>query len=208
MGITTWLDRITDESNSWLSASRAEAAKDYSAAAVLYLDDASACVKRESKVRAALSCFCAAECMDALGARMESKRLYYEAGRLYASMADHGLSGSIREALWALQRAHACYTLAEQVKEAEAINGAYKLLARRANPFEGGSQWLEMPKVAPRQYATLPSRNLKPPAEVMEAMAGFLILCGGKAPQEEGLAKFSRAGDLNDDQESFVSQLG
>ncbi len=209
MGVTTWLDRITDESNLWLSAAKAEEAKDYESASIQYLEDAGECVKRGWKVRGALSCFCAAECIDAMGARAEAKQLYLEAGRLYSSIADHGATGSIREALWALQRAHACYVLADRLKDAEAIHQAYRLLARRANPFSGGSSWLEMPKVEPRPESGASQGNSVPlNAGVERAVDKFLSVTGGAPAAEDESPRLRRTGGMADAQESFVSQLG
>ena len=205
MGATTWLDRITDESNLWLSASKAEEAKEYPRAAIHYLEDAGECFERGSKGRAALSCYCAAECLAAMGATEEAKSLYVQSGKLYTVIADHGVSGSIREALWALQRAYACYVMAEQVKEAEATNDAFKLLARRANPFSGGSNWLEMPKVSPKQRG---GQTAPLPAEVKTSTDEFLALCGSRVRIERAEPRTRRTGGMVDDQEGLVSQLG
>ena len=208
MGVTTWLDRITDESNLWLSAAKAEEAKDYATAAVQYLGDAGVCLERGSKVRAALSCFCAAECLSAMDGRADAKRLYHQAGKLYFAIADHGVSGSIREALWALQRTYACYVQAEQVKESEAINEAFKHLARRANPFSGEPQWLEMPKFVPKEWAGA-GEGAQVPREAKEAVDEFLVLCGATRASSQGQnLKPRRTGGMVDDQESFISQLG
>jgi hypothetical protein len=206
MGVTTWLDRITDESNLWLSAAKAEEARQYQSAAIQYLADATQCVGRGASVRAALSSFCAADCLVMLGDAADARLLYFQAGRLYSNIADHGVSGSIREALWALQRAYASYVLAERPKEAEAINEAFRLLARRANPFSGGSGWLEMPKVSPPPSGT---SSGEVPKDVKKAVDAFLSVAdkgrsGGTQREDRPLRK----GGLVDDQESFVSQLG
>ena len=207
MVVTTWLDRITDESNLWLTAAKAEEAKDFPDAAVQYLSDASDCLERGSKVRAALSCYCAAECLAAMGAKPEARILYFQAGKLYSRIADHGVSGSIREALWALQRAHACYVHADRIKESEAIAEAFKLLARRANPFSGGAAWLDLPQVAPKVWGSGGAAEV--PAEVKKALDGFLEQYGGPAARtDDAQTKPRRTGGTMDDQESFVSQLG
>ena len=209
MGVTTWLDRITDESNLWLSAGRAEEAKDYSGAATLYLDEAAICMERGSRVRSALSCYCAAESLSMLGASSQADWLYSEAGRLYAGIADHGVSGSIREALWALQRSHACYVLAGNLRESGKILEAYTFLVRRANPFAVGSEWLEMPKVAPRRRPGKVTTDLELGTELRRSLERFFSL---REPAvsfaQERNPRQRRSGGMVDEQESLVSQLG
>ncbi len=207
MGVTTWLDRITDESNLWLSAAKAEEAKDYRAAAAQFLEDASDCLSRGSKVRAALSCYCAAECVSRIGARKEAQQLYYRAGKLYTEIADHGVSGSIREALWALQRAYGCFVLADEAKDSEMVFEAHRLMARRANPFSIGSDWFEMPKLV-RQHEDGPTAT-ELPLEVETEMEGFLALAEAEALKRSNASiRQRRSGGMNDGPESFVSQLG
>ena len=210
MGVTTWLDRITDESNLWLSASKAEEAKDHAGASVQYLNDASECLSRGSKVRAALSCYCAAGCLSKMGAVSDSKKLYHEAGRLYAAIADHNVSGSIREALWALQRSYGCFTLAGSAKDSETVFQAHRLLSRRANPFNDGSSWLEMPKVAGiRREDGKKAGQTDTPLEVEGAIDRFMAMV--RSDEQETavrVAKFRRRGGMSNGPESLVSQLG
>ena len=206
MGITTWVDRITDETNLWLSAGKAEEAKDYQGAIVLYLEDASACLERNSLVRGALSCNCAAECFSIMGARAQAIWLYSEAGRLYAGIDEHAVSGSIREALWALQRAYACYVLAGDEERSRGIMDAYKFLGRRANPFAIGSQWLEMPKVIPGRQGGAGAAELGP--EVKRAFEDFFARREAPMQPRRGRRGSAAARGAFDDQESIVSQLG
>jgi hypothetical protein len=205
MGVTTWLDRITDESNLWLSATKAEDSKDFITASVLYLEDAVACLDRNSLVRAALSCSCAADSLGKLGASTEARRLYLEAGGLYASLADHGISGSIREALWALQRAYACFVLGGHIREAQATLESFQLLARRANPFDGNPSWSAMPKVSPRNLIQ-PGEKGEVPAEVIDAVER--LIAAREKIGAEGLPARRKVGRFIDGQESIVSQLG
>ena len=208
MGVTTWVDRITDESNQWLSAGKAEEAKDYSTAAVLYIRDAAACLMRNSPVRAALSCYCAAECASRLGATLQADWLYSEAGRIYSSIADHGVSGSIREALWALQRDYACYSLAGNDRESRRTMESYGFLVRRANPFTIGSEWLAMPEAPTRRRQDGQSQGAELPPEVKRAIEDFFALREPSAPDGRKRTGPRRVGGLVDDQESFVGQLG
>jgi hypothetical protein len=205
MGVTTWLDRITDESNLWLSATKAEDSKDYATASLLYLEDAVACLDRNSLVRGALSCSCAADSLGKLGASAEAKRLYLEAGGLYASLADHGISGSIREALWALQRAHACFVLGGHIKEAQTVLESFDLLARRANPFDASPFWSVMPKVSPVKLLE-PDGKREVPAEVIDAVER--LIAARERIGEKDLPAKRKVGRFVDGQESIVSQLG
>jgi hypothetical protein len=149
MGITTWLDRITDETNVWLSAVKAEEGGDFGSAAVLYLDDAAACLKRNSTIRAGLSAYCAADCLARAGGGEMAKRLFLEAGVLYSEKAEDKLSDSIRESMWALQRAYACFVQAGDAKEAERVKEELSVLAMRANPFVGVPDGFKL--LAPRR---------------------------------------------------------
>ena len=207
MGVTTWVDRITDESNLWLSAGKAEETGDYSASAALYLVDAAACLERGAGARGALSCYCAAECLSKLEASAEADWMYSEAGRLYAALADHGVSGSIREALWALQRAHACYVLAGDGPEAKMILDVYNFLVRRANPFALESKWLEMPKAIPRRPESGTKRRGLDP-NVRRAIEDFYAVREPRVFTERVEPLARKPGRDIDDQESVVSQLG
>jgi hypothetical protein len=207
--VTTWLDRITDESNFWLSAGKAEESKDYSSAAALYLEDTVACLGRGSRVRAALSCYCAAECLSAVGAAEQADWLYSEAGRIYAGIADHGVSSSIRESLWALQRAYACYVFAGDEAESRRILESYRFLVRRANPFMIHSEWLEMPKVAPRKRQDSGAKQVSLDPRIRRALERFFALREPAVSSKKGrAARPRRAGGSLDEQEGFVSQLG
>jgi hypothetical protein len=208
MGVTTWLDRITDESNLWLSAGKAEQAGDCSSAAVLYLEDACACLRRNSPVRAALSCYCAAECVSKCGASLQADRLYSQAGRLYVGIADHEVSGSIREALWALQRAYACYSLAGNSEDSRRTLESYRFLVRRANPFAAGSEWLGMPEVRPRIGRDKEGLDAELGHGVKRAIEEFSALMAPSGLKGGGWKEPRRLGGLVDDQESFVGQLG
>jgi len=209
MGPTTWLERITDESNVWLSATKAEDAEDYSGAALLYLSDASACLKAGSVVRSALGVTCGAGCLSKAGGPAEARRLYLEAGLMYSETAEEKVSVSIREALWALQRAYECFVLAGDAKGTESTYKAFNLLSKRANPFTGGAVSFELPKVESLKRVPDPvtERLLSPGAK--EAVQRFLMLRskiagkGGKVPPRKKHLENSSDAEAN-----FASQLG
>jgi hypothetical protein len=209
MGVTTWLDRITDESNVWLSALKAEEGNDFAGAAVLYIGDAANCLKNGSVVRSALSCACAAECLAKAGANSEAKTLYLQAALMYSETAEAKVSTSIREALWALQRAYECFVQAGDTKGTQATYQAFTLLARRANPFDAGAKGFELPKVG--MNAAVGQAETRPAArEVQDALARFMKIRGKTKP---GLARDSppsrpRRPEGIDAEASVVSQLG
>ncbi|SRR5713101_8889708 len=212
MGATTWLDRITDETNVWLSAVKAEEANDLHSAATLFLNDAASWLEKGSTVRAALSCSCAADCLTKAGAVEQGKRLYFEAGVIYSEIADARLSNSIRESLWALQRAYECFVLAEDVKEAEGSRENFEILAKRANPFALGASGFELPEIRPRTRAVTKGRT--PPLAEGNAKAAldlFLALRLKQRPRDDKDRQLRRARTPELElsaQESFVSQLG
>ncbi|HEV2138181.1 MAG TPA: hypothetical protein VGR53_05015 [Nitrososphaerales archaeon] len=212
MGATTWLDRITDETNVWLSAVKAEEANDFQPAATLYLNDAVAWLGKGSPVRAALSCSCAADCLTNAGVVEQGKRLYFEAGVMYSEIADARLSNSIRESLWALQRAYECFVLAEDVKEAEAARENFELLAKRANPFAIGASGFELPDIRPRTRSGTKGRTTAPVESPLKAAIDvFLALRLKQRPLEDKDRQLRRARTPELElsaQESIVSQLG
>jgi hypothetical protein len=211
MGVKTWLDRITDETNLWLTAVKVEEGKDFSGAAVLYLRDASSNLKETTGVRSALSCACAAECLAKAGAIPQAKDLYFEAGLMYGEVAEAKVSYSIRETLWALQRAYECFVLAEDAKGTQATHEALSLLARRVNPFVVGTEGFQPPRVASRSRLNSRSVEAQPVgSKVQEAVDGFKALRRGRNPAKEGKGRAPprRIREESDAEESIVSQLG
>src|SRR2546428_9636836 len=109
MRVVTWLDKLTDESNTWFAALRAEAEGDFVSAIVLYLRDATESLRQGSLVRAGLSCSCAADCLVKTGDPVRSRHLYHEAGDGYRENFERAVKVSVRDALWPLERAYECY---------------------------------------------------------------------------------------------------
>mgnify|MGYP006207602731 CR=1 FL=1 len=68
MQVKTWLQRLTDESNLWFNAVRAEDDGNLEDAISYYIKDALECARQRSLVRSALSCSCAANCLAKMGA--------------------------------------------------------------------------------------------------------------------------------------------
>lgn len=207
MKITTWLDRITDESNLWLSAVQAEDSGDTGRAAALYLEDASVSLEAGAAPRAALSCSCAARCLLSVGALQDSRTLYFEAGVTYSEIAASRFANSIREALWALQRAYLCFLMAGDVGESERAKREFESLVRRADPFEGGS-WFELPKV-PAPNPGLPG-GAPVPESVRSEMDRFIMLRRTRKAETGPAwdARRAREGGEALDQESFAGKLG
>lgn len=134
MQVKTWLQRLTDESNSWFSAVKAEDDGDFVAAASNYVEDSTRCLE-QNLVRSALSCTCAANCLMQLGAQTHARKLYSLAARIYLDNSGVAMSESIRETLWSMQEALENFVLAGDRKEAESVRAKYVALAARTNPF-------------------------------------------------------------------------
>jgi hypothetical protein len=132
---TTWKDKITDTSNSWLAATRSEQDERFEDAAVSYLRDAGASLSRGLKARAALSCSCAAGCLEKMGNGNAARRLYLESARMYEEQADAVFGTSIREALWLLQEAYDHFVVAGDGEKAAQVYEKCASLAKKSNPF-------------------------------------------------------------------------
>lgn len=135
MQATTWKDKITDTSNSWLAATRSELDERYAEATTLYLRDAGDSLNRGLKARAALSCSAAAGCLERTGNGNAARRLYSEAAKMYEEQANAVFGTSIREALWLLQEAHDCYIISGDSKKAAQIYEECATLAKKSDPF-------------------------------------------------------------------------
>lgn len=134
MQVKTWLQRLTDESNLWFNAVKAEDEGNFESAISYYLKDALECIKQRALVRAALSCSCAANCLVRLGVWSQACALYSEAAAIYIENSEVAMSESIREALWSLQEAFENYALADNPM-ADTVRDRYVALAARTNPF-------------------------------------------------------------------------
>src|SRR2546425_11671402 len=128
MRVVTWLDKLTDESNTWFAALRAEAEGDFVSAVVLYLRDATESLRQGSLVRAGLSCSCAADCLVKTGDPVRSRNLYHEAGRIYREDFELAINVSGREALRPLERADESYLLADDPDGAQQVRESNKPL--------------------------------------------------------------------------------
>lgn len=209
MGAATWLDRITDESNVWLSAVKAEERNDLETAAVLFLNDASTCLEENSPAKSALSCSSGADCLMRAGVVVDGKRLYFEAGVMYTELADSKLSTSIRESLWALQRAYECFAASQEWKQMEAAREAFILLAKRTNPFAFRAEGLRLPDLAPKETPTPRSwMSTRATGPARAAIAHFLeVRRGAKGPRPDSSEARGREGEIIG-QESIARQLG
>lgn len=148
MQVKTWLQRLTDESNLWFNAVKAEDEGNFESAASYYMKDALECTRQRSLVRAALSCSCAANCLAKMGASAPARTLYSEAGGIYVENSEVAMSESIREAMWSLQEAFENYALAGD-DAADTVRSRYVALAARTSPFSGAGKDLESRKAEP-----------------------------------------------------------
>ncbi len=138
----TWVDRLTDKSNLWLNAVRLEDEEDFTNAAVFYLQDAKEFLQRGLLARAALSCSCAAKCIQNIN-HEKARNFYSKAGEIYESNADFSNGKSIREILWSLKEAYINYLMANEDSRAKEAHTKFLSLQKKINPFfhEDGIQF-------------------------------------------------------------------
>jgi hypothetical protein len=137
MEAVTWIDRITDETNPWLVANKKEDENDYARAIVLYLEDATECLRQNQVVKAALSSSCAAECLAKTGKHRDANLLYSETARIYLANADSVITTSVRESLWSLREAYEYFLLAKDLTGARQVHYRLMYLAKRVDPNSG-----------------------------------------------------------------------
>jgi len=80
----TWVEKVTDDTNPWLSARNLLREGQYEDAAQCYLKDASE-QKEKNILRTALSISAAARCLAQIDKAQESSQLFLEASKLYKS---------------------------------------------------------------------------------------------------------------------------
>ena|SRR5579864_8173337 len=131
---TTWLHRLTDESNQWLMAAKSDDSGRLADATSYYLRDATQCVKKNKMVQAALSCACAATCLEKMGFHQFADQLYAEAASIHVDNAIRVIGVSIRERLWSLERAHIFFLMAHEVQCANEVSNRKQAL-ERGDPF-------------------------------------------------------------------------
>ncbi|TLY11407.1 MAG: hypothetical protein E6K88_01645 [Thaumarchaeota archaeon] len=161
MQVKTWLHRLTDESNLWFKAVKAEDEGSFENAVWYYMKDVLECIKKHSLVRAALSSSCAANCLAKMGAWSPARVLYSEAAGIYVENSEVAMSKSIREAMWSLQEAFENYMLAGD-SAADTVRERYSTLAARTSPFSRAEQAAE--KLESRRPETI-----KPDPKAKEA---------------------------------------
>lgn len=172
-----WLHGITDESNLWLKANREEEAGNLFKAFLLYLEDASECMKQDSLARAALSCSCAGNCMANQGYLYEASQLYRQAAMLYEENADSVIGESVRESLWLLREAYQHFLLASARDGAERAFNKYISLAKRISPFVEEESMLHLSSIekeveAAKITKSLPNRQIP---DIAKAIESFLL---------------------------------
>jgi len=216
MRVITWLDRLTDDSNLWLTAVRLEERGDLAKAITLYLEDATKCLTANSLTRAALGGSCAADCLAKGGDTENARAVYNAVARLYWESADSSIGVSVRESLWSLQEAHESFLLAGERENAETVKDLFDSLANRANPFIGDNDEFRLPS-ARNKIIQSPTPgdgcpDVRGSAQVGMAVESFLKLYEQRRPKvtksrvatpattEEEVDEF--------DATSFIGQLG
>jgi tetratricopeptide (TPR) repeat protein len=171
------MDRITNESNLWLNAIKADDEGNYLEAFLFYLQDSSECLKQNSLVRAALSCSCAANCLVMTGNLSAARQLYKQTATIYENNANSVIGNSVREALWSYQEAYEYYNLACEDNQAEHVYEKHVSLSRKVNPFVGEKEAMEslrVRKIALETNSKLNQTSIHVSADIDNAIKNFM----------------------------------
>ena len=171
------MDKVTNESDFWLHATKLEDESDYLGASSYYLKDASECLKNNSHVKAALSCSCAANCLSNIGNLTDARQLYLESATIYEENANSIIKESIRESLWSLQEAYEHYLLGGNNEKAQKIYDKYVFFARKINPFSGIDELMKDVKMKKRHadsIMNISNTNHQISSEIEETIQEFL----------------------------------
>jgi hypothetical protein len=215
MEATTWIDRITDETNLWLTASKKEGEDDFPQAVKLYLKDAGECLKQRVLVKAALSCSCAADCLTKIGQYRDAQVLYSETAHLYLENANLVIGKSVRESLWSLRESHEYFLLAEDKLAAQRVYDHFIHLASRVDPNIGNEAIAQIPVSRVSNFDRRSNKEAIPLGSstgIAESLEQFLRLrrsrdeLENKPSPSRPFATARRRGPINE--ESIISQLG
>lgn len=103
----TWVEKVTDDTNSWLLAANLQREGHFEDAASHYIKDASE-QKDKNILRAALSISSAANCLANIDKIQESARLFLRASKLYET-ASESVNGDYKLKNWLSERISYCY---------------------------------------------------------------------------------------------------
>jgi hypothetical protein len=208
----TWTDRLFDETNLWLKALRTEEERNYARAATLYLKDSKEALTHNLLVKAALSCACAAGCLEKSADLSRARHLYSEAGSLYQENAFIVIGDSVREALWCLREASKCFLQAQQAERAVEVQRLIASLDERVNPFLNATQTSKVPRIesASSVVRNDKSMNTSNNSEVAQAIEDFQVIRRAKSPRPASTSldesSVNERGEMN--AEDFARKLG
>ena len=129
-----WLERLLDEENYWLKANHMEDDGNLLDAVEFYIIDAIKSTNNNYIVKTALSCSCAADCLNKLGNKEDARKLYSLSASLYEKNADYKIKTTIRESVWSLEQAYNNLIMANQIVHAKKIYSRYRQLASKITP--------------------------------------------------------------------------
>ncbi len=174
----TWASRIVARHNRWLEAVQKEDDGDIYGAILLYMNDALTCVVSHKLARMALSCSCAAHCLEKQGHPEIGKILYSESAKIYEECSIEYLDTSIRDSIWSLQRAYENYVLANNDQKANDVYYSFMSLATKLSPTFGKSESSELLKYRdlvknqpPRNVPLQPAKHFD---EILKVITQFL----------------------------------
>lgn len=172
----TWSDRLVSRHNLWLEAVKSEDDGDFAQAVIMYLKDATTCWQNGLLARAALSCSCAAGCLQRTNHNEMAKILYSEAAVIYEEHSKSIIDLSIRESLWALQRAYENYIIAQEEIKAQEAYFKYASLSARISPFFGKEEAMQLLGFKEVYAKNLPAYNnhMAITGDIIECVEDFL----------------------------------
>ncbi len=178
MAVQSWIDRLTDETNPWFSATKLVDSGNYVDAFKVYLQDSSELSNQNQLCSAALSCSCAANCLLKIGDHTTAHQLYLETAIIYEKNADLIIGKSVRECLWSLQESYEHYLLAADVSKSQRVFEKYVNLVRKLNPISGEEEAMDILKLRRKNIENKTTKSqltyLKIAAEISNATKEFL----------------------------------
>jgi tetratricopeptide (TPR) repeat protein len=115
----SWVEKISDEEDLWLRATRLEEEGNYEEASHLYIEEGKCREAEGDLAKAALCYLSAAKCKIQSGEREEALGLYGKAASNYESYAKRILGLSPQSASWGYRVASKCYLSANEYGKAE-----------------------------------------------------------------------------------------
>ncbi|MBI4417073.1 MAG: hypothetical protein HY557_08825 [Euryarchaeota archaeon] len=163
----SWVRRITDDQNLWLTAIQEQRQGDLGEASVRFLEDAHLEELRGHRARSGLSLAQAASVLREAGEEALSDVCYRAAAERFRLHAAEVVDRSPREALWSLERAATFYAFAQATEQLDEVRNKYAVLHVALHPDQADKLpqvFAKPPAAAPevaRAGGPLPKKGVK-----------------------------------------------